>query len=116
MHEYEHNGVERKYPYCDYEYLPKSAWNYGFVSKEFKVQEQMVSDIPFAQDKPPVVVKAKMAQVKWPMAKRYRLICDKKPTSARAISEEEAIELIPYGCARLRMTEMPMIKTTEWCG
>ena len=60
------------------------------------MQEQKVSDIPFAQDKPPVVVKAKMAQVKWPMAERYRLICDKKPTSARAISKDEEIELIPY--------------------
>lgn len=113
MHEYEHNGVERKYPYCDYEYLPKSAWNYGFASKEFEVQEQIISDIPFAQDTPPVVIKTRMAQVKWPMAERYRLICDKKPSSTRPISEEQVIELIPYGCARLRMTEMPIIKTIK---
>ena len=25
----------------------------------------------------------------------------------------EALELVPYGCAKLRMTEMPLIKATE---
>ncbi len=27
MYEYEKTGVERKYPYCDYEYIPESKWN-----------------------------------------------------------------------------------------
>lgn len=110
MHEYEKYGIERKYPYCDYEYFPESPWNYGFASKEFEIKEQMVSEIPFSQKTPPVTIKTKMAKVNWPMAEGYTLICDRKPASARAISEEETMELIPYGCARLRMTEMPMIK------
>lgn len=109
MHEYERDGVERKYPYCDYEYLPESSWNYGFADKQFEVKEQQVSDIPFAQETPPVTIRAKMAKVNWPMAEGYRLICDRKPVSARAVSEEETIDLIPYGCARLRMTEMPQV-------
>lgn len=52
MYEYEQDGIERKYPYCDYELLPKSDWNYGF------------SDTT----------------------------------------------LIPYGCAKLRMTLLPFVK------
>lgn len=109
MHEYESEGVERKYPYCDYEYLPESAWNYGFASRDFVVEEQEISEVPFAQDKPPVKIKTKMAKVKWPMEQGYALICNKKSDSAKAISGDEFVDLIPYGCARLRMTEMPVI-------
>ena len=29
MLEYERGGVERKFPYCDYEYLPLSEWSYA---------------------------------------------------------------------------------------
>ncbi|MDD7740410.1 MAG: glycoside hydrolase family 127 protein, partial [Lachnospiraceae bacterium] len=37
MHEYEKDGVERKFPYCDYEYLPISDWNYAYTSDEFLI-------------------------------------------------------------------------------
>jgi len=29
--EYEQDGVERKFPYCDYELFPESPWNYAFA-------------------------------------------------------------------------------------
>ena len=34
--EYVRDGVERKFPYCDYEMLPDSPWNYGFCSRRFE--------------------------------------------------------------------------------
>lgn len=108
MREYTKNGVERKYPYCDYEYFPESAWNYGFASKDFEVFEHRVSDIPFATEKPAVTIRTKMAEVEWPLEEGYTLVCGRKPLSHRAIGEAQELELIPYGCAKLRMTEMPI--------
>lgn len=101
---------ERKYPYCDYEYLPETAWNYGFASKDFIVEEQEISDVPFAQEKPLAKIKTRLAQVKWSIEQGYTLICNKKPDSSKTISDDESVELIPYGCARLRMTEMPVVR------
>lgn len=31
MLEYTKDGIERKYPYCDYEILPTSSWNFSFI-------------------------------------------------------------------------------------
>ena len=34
MLEYTRNGVERKFPYCDYEIYPESRWNYAFADED----------------------------------------------------------------------------------
>ena len=109
MYEYEKNEVERKFPYCDYEYIPKSDWNYAFSSLELKLNEKEISDIPFSSSHPPVTLTAKMKQIHWGLAERHENVCAKIPESRTPISEEKEIELYPYGCAKLRMTEMPII-------
>ena len=109
MYEYEKNMVERKFPYCDYEYIPKSAWNYAFSSLELKLNPGSISDIPFSSEKPPVTLTAKMKQIPWGLADRHENVCAKVPESRAPISDEQEIELYPYGCAKLRMTEMPII-------
>lgn len=109
MYEYEKNMVERKFPYCDYEYIPKSAWNYAFSSLELKLNPGSISDIPFSSEKPPVTLTAKMKQIPWGLAERHENVCAKVPESRAPISDECEIELYPYGCAKLRMTEMPII-------
>lgn len=109
MYEYEKNGVERKFPYCDYEYIPKSDWNYAFSSLELKLNYGEVADIPFSSEHPPVTVTAKMKQIPWGLAERHENVCAKVPESRTPISDEVEIELYPYGCAKLRMTEMPII-------
>ena len=109
MYEYEKNMVERKFPYCDYEYIPKSAWNYAFSSLELKLNQKSISDIPFSSEKPPVTLTVKMKQIPWGLAERHENVCAKVPESRAPISDECEIELYPYGCAKLRMTEMPII-------
>ena len=109
MYEYEKNGVERKFPYCDYEYIPKSVWNYAFSSLELKLNQKSISDIPFSSENPPVTLTAKMKQIPWGLAERHENVCAKVPESRTPISEEKELELYPYGCAKLRMTEMPII-------
>lgn len=109
MHEYERNNVERKYPYCDYEYVGKSDWNYGYGDVELEIVQKEVDEIPFSSEKPPVVVKAKMVKIDWELEDGYETVCAKIPKRNQVIGNTETIELHPYGCAKLRMTEMPMI-------
>ena len=107
--EYERNGVERKYPYCDYEYIPKSEWNYAYSSPFFKLEEREISDVPFNSQNPPVIVKAKVKKISWGFEDGYETVCAKVPESRTPLEEEKEIELYPYGCAKLRMTELPWI-------
>lgn len=110
MKEYTRKGVERKFPYCDYQFIPKSPWNYGFADSNFEICRNGSSDIPFSQEKPAVVIKANMQKIDWGLKFPYRSICRKTPKSRKPISDREKIDLIPYGSARLRMTEMPLLK------
>lgn len=109
MREYVKKGVERKYPYCDYQFIPKTSWNYGYADSEFEILYNSISDIPFSQDNPPVSIKANMQQIDWGLKFPYRSIARKTPKSTNPITEVHKIKLYPYGCAKLRMTEMPII-------
>lgn len=110
MREYTKKGVERKFPYCDYEFIPTSPWNYGYADADFEVVFNGISDIPFSQKNPPVKIKANMQQINWGLKFPYRSVARKTPKSTKPISDIQSIELCPYGCARLRMTEMPVLK------
>ena len=107
--EYERNGVERKFPYCDYEYVPADAWNYAYASGEFTLQFHGVGQIPFSESAPPVTVQATMQQIPWGLEDRYEAVCAKVPQSRTPIGAPEEKCLYPYGCAKLRMTELPLI-------
>ncbi len=109
MREYVKKGVERKFPYCDYQFAPTSPWNYGFADKAFSVEFNGISDVPFSQNNPPITIKAKMQQINWGLKFPYRSIARKTPKSRVPITEVQETELCPYGCARLRMTEMPLL-------
>ena len=69
-----------------------------------------IGDVPFSQENPPVTIKANMQQIKWGLKFPYRSIARKTPKSRKPNSNVQEIELCPYGCARLRMTEMPILK------
>ena len=109
MYEYERDGVERKFPYCDYEYIPASDWNYAYCGEMLEVSRNEINDIPFSSEHPPVTVKATVRKIDWGFEDGYESVCSKLPQSRDAIGEEEDILLYPYGCAKLRMTEIPRI-------
>jgi hypothetical protein len=110
MYEYERDGVIRQFPYCDYEYLPKSEWSYAYASPFFTWEKREISDIPFSSEKPPVVLKATVKPISWGFEDGYtNYLCAKIPQSRLPIGEAKEIELYPYGCAKLRMTELPLI-------
>ena len=107
--EYEKNGVVRKYPYCDYDYKGISDWNVAFTDEKFTVEECEINEIPFSQKHPPLKIKAKLCHVDWGLADGYETVCAAAPQSREPLDEASDRELIPYGCARLRMTELPKI-------
>lgn len=108
--EYTRNGVERKFPYCDYELVPQSPWNYGFADSALMVEERDVDVVPFSSVKPPVVIHARLAPVQWDWADGFNTVPAVKPAKNVGIGAAEDIALIPYGCAKLRMTEMPKLR------
>jgi protein-L-isoaspartate O-methyltransferase len=110
MKEYVKNGVERKFPYCDYELIGDNDFNYGFSSADFKVSYDKGDEYPFSSKNPRIKITADMQKVSWNFAEYYKCYSDYKPNSNKAISEVKEKTLIPYGSAKLRMTEMPMIK------
>ncbi len=110
MREYTKKGVERKFPYCDYQFIPKTPWNFGFSDDEFQVIYNKVGDVPFSQNNPPVTIKANMQKINWGLKFPYKSIARKAPKSRNPVSDVEKKGLCPYGCAKLRMTEMPVIK------
>jgi hypothetical protein len=110
MLEYERDGIERKFPYCDYELIPTSDWNYGFGSEDLVSEYHGITSAPFSETNPPVTIKAKMQKINWGLEEGYEYVCAKLPESTEAISDIEEIDLYPYGCAKLRMTEMPFVK------
>lgn len=103
-------GVERKFPYCDYHFIPESDWNYAFSDDNFEVNYNTVGEYPFSGENPPVTVTANMQKINWGLKFPYRSIARKTPKSRDPLSETEKCELHPYGSAKLRMTEMPVLK------
>ena len=109
MHEYVRDGVERKYPYCDYEIYPKSKWNYAYISDSFDVNYNGISDYPFSSENPPVTLKTKAVEIDWGTEEGYNDLCAAVPRSREPISEPVEITLKPYGCTNIRITEIPKL-------
>ena len=108
--EYTDNGVERKFPYCDYYIYPMSKWNFGLVSKDFSVTETPY-DIPFSPSNPPISLKANVAEIKWGFNNGH---CDPCPDNfKKPIGPTQQIDMIPYGCTNLRITEIPFVNTNS---
>jgi len=108
--EYTRRGVERKYPYCDFELIPTEERFYGFSGAEFETAFHGVGEVPFSGSCPPVSVTALMQKIDWGKHPLHKTVCAKTPRSVRPLDGPETVTLIPYGCARLRMTEMPRVK------
>jgi hypothetical protein len=112
-YEYIKKDVERKFPYCDYEYAGKSDWQFGFCNENFEIQHRDGGKYPFSSENPRVIVKTKLVPVEWGYEDGYDTVAAKTPHSRRQNGKAVEKELYPYGCAKLRMTEMPLVKIKE---
>jgi len=113
--EYVKDGVERQFPYCDYELTSQSEWRYGFADEALTVVEQAFCEVPFSSKAPSIAIKANLSRVDWDFADGYDCFADAKPASNAALCAAQELTLIPYGCAKLRMTEMPLCDRHTCC-
>jgi len=92
--------------------LPASVedWEYGYVNNELKVTYNSSGKIPFSLENPPVTVEATVKSIDWGFEDGYDIVCAKLPGSVIPLSGEKKVTLVPYGAAKLRMTEMPVVE------
>lgn len=109
MLEYEKNNVERKFPYCDYEYSPTTPWNYALCDTALSRLEKKVDPVPFSSQAPALTVKARVKRIHWDKLDGFDSVCAVSPSATSSDAPAEDMELYPYGCAKLRMTEIPLI-------
>ena len=107
MKEYERNGVERKFPYCDYEFLPVGEWRYAFASDKFKVIE-CDYDLPFDREKPAIKLEGEFAPVEWDYQEGMDLVASVVAGKKRR-GKNEKLLMNPYGATYLRITEMAKV-------
>jgi len=98
------------------EVLPSTPWNYGLVTgnPEANPSVRLVSRRPaefqpFALDAAPIVLRARARRVpSW--TAEGRMVGPVPASPARAEGPVEDVELVPMGCARLRISVFPAVK------
>jgi hypothetical protein len=116
---------------ADWEIRPTTPWNYGLVLDRAHPETSLhatrnpIGRLPFGQtgdmvydaqtdtflpwtEDPPVVIKGRGRLIpEWTM--NGTNAADPPPSPVVSSSSEQDIELVPYGAARLRVTEIPVI-------
>ena len=107
----------------NYEVLPTTPWNYGLCTENGKLDgcaviKELKSGIekqPWTPENAPIVLKARARRIpEWVI--EDDLAAELQSSPAYTVCEEEEIELIPLGCARLRMSCLPTVTTDEEVG
>jgi len=105
--------IKGELPHADYEVYPTTKWNYALVlddakpEKTMKVNEKTVRMPCFSEFNAPVVIEAKARELpSWGMEGASAAPPPQSQVSFD--SPVEDVQLIPYGAAKLRITEFPV--------
>lgn len=109
------NPIRGEAPHQDFEVLPTTPWNYGLIldgknpEKSFKVVTRKMTNPVYASLNAPIELHAKGRIVpEWKEEKGGAGLLPVSPV--KSTQPVEKLVLIPYGCAKLRVTEFPVLE------
>ena len=105
----------RELPHGDFEVRPATPWNYGLSldptepGRSVVFEERPVGETPFSPDGAGMVARVKGRRLPgWKLRHGWADEVPPEPQSSKEPIEE--LVLIPYGCAKIRVTEFPRLK------
>lgn len=101
-------------PHATWQTLPTSTWNYALVldpnepSKSISLTKKPIGDCPFSPDGSPLRAKVPAKRLPgWDVDRHAAAAPPKSPIKSN--EQTQMIELLPFGCTNLRVTELPWI-------
>lgn len=95
----------------DWEIDPTREWRHAIQidlsdpAASLNFSKFQISDFPFAS--PPIIATARGRKIEWGVDKNSAAAPPQSPVASTA--EEEEIPLVPFGCTRLRVAELPRL-------
>jgi DUF1680 family protein len=101
--------VDGTAPFCDYEVRPASAWNYGLRAIGATVERRSAAAQPWTLQDAPVRLRIKASRIP-----AWIAVDDVSGPIPRSSDMAESggvdLQLVPYGCARLRISMFPDLR------
>jgi hypothetical protein len=100
-------------PAADWEIYPTTPWNYGLLAEPgsgtgLKVDERSIAETPFSATSPAVSIHVTGRKVpEWQLEEGSAGTLPQSPVISA--EPDEALTLVPYGAARLRVTVFPRV-------